>query len=53
MTQPPQQPTPDNDTAVTDDLIESTGNGPQPDDPDEQPSQDPNHLPPGTVTGQQ
>lgn len=50
MTETPQ---PDDDTGVTDDLIEHTGNGPQPDDPDEQPPQDPGHLPPGTVTGAQ
>jgi hypothetical protein len=40
------------DTTVTDSLVEPTGNGPQPDDPDEQPSQDPAALPEGTETGQ-
>ncbi len=48
-------PTPDgaDDTTVTDDLLEPTGNGLTADDPDEQPSQDPGDLPAGTVTGEQ
>ena len=45
------EPRPDDDLTGTDDLAEPTGNGPQPDDPDEQPSQNPGDLPPGTVTG--
>lgn len=45
-------PPPDGDETATetDELVEPTGNGPQPDDPDEQPSQDPGDLPDGTVT---
>ena len=46
-------PQPPEETTVTDDLVEPTDNGPQPDDPDEQPSQDPGDLPAGTVTGEQ
>jgi hypothetical protein len=45
-------PAPD-DLTDTDDLAEPTDNGLRPDDPDEQPSQDPDDLPPGTETGQQ
>jgi hypothetical protein len=45
MTEPTQD-----DLTVTDELAEPTGNGPQPDDPDEQPSQDPGDLPDGTET---
>jgi hypothetical protein len=44
---------PQHEATETDELVEATGNGPQPDDPDEQPPQDPEHLPDGTVTGQQ
>jgi hypothetical protein len=44
---------PDPAATETDDLVEPTGNGPQPDDPDEQPSQDPDDLPDGTQTGGQ
>jgi hypothetical protein len=36
------------DLTETDGLVESTGNGLQPDDPDEQPPQDPDTLPEGT-----
>ena len=39
------------DELVTDKLVEATGNGAQPDDPTEQPSQDPAQLPEGTETG--
>ncbi len=48
MTDPTPDPAP---LEETDDLVESTGNALQPGDPDEQPSQDPGELPPGTVTG--
>jgi hypothetical protein len=48
MTESQPDPTP---LEETDDLIESTGNGLQPDDPVEQPPQDPDHLPDGTETG--
>ena len=50
----PQQPEPIlgvvEDLTDTDDLVEGTGNGLTPDDPDEQPSQDPSALPEGTET---
>jgi hypothetical protein len=46
------EPQPD-DTTVTDELVERTDNGPRPDDPDEQPSQNPDDLPPGTETARQ
>jgi hypothetical protein len=39
------------DLTVTDDLVQNTDNGPQPDDPDDQPSQNPDDLPDGTATG--
>ena len=43
------EPRPDDlEATETDDLVETTGNGPQPDDPDEQPPQDPEWLPEGT-----
>ena len=38
------------DLTADDDLIERTDNGLRPDDPDEQPPQDPEHLPEGTAT---
>jgi hypothetical protein len=38
------------DMTETDQLVEPTGNGPQPDDPDVQPAQDPNAIPDGSVT---
>lgn len=43
----PQQP---EDLTDTDSLAEPTGNALQPDDPDDQPSQDPDSLPEGTAT---
>jgi hypothetical protein len=46
-------PVPLEDMTDTDDQVQPTGNGPQPDDPDEQPSQDPADLPDGTDTEQQ
>lgn len=45
------EPTPLEDMTDTDDLAERTNNGPQPDDPDEQPPQDPGWTPEGTETG--
>jgi hypothetical protein len=45
------EPAPDDVTATeTDELVEPTGNGLQPDDPDDQPSQEPGDLPDGTQT---
>jgi hypothetical protein len=44
----PQQPV--DDTTVTDGLVQPTDNGPRDDDPDEQPPQDPEWLPPGTTS---
>jgi len=46
-------PTPLEDMTDTDDQVQPTDNGPQPDDPDEQPSQDPADLPDGTDSEQQ
>jgi len=47
MTDPTPDPAP---LEETDDLVEPTGNALQPDDPAEQPSQDPDDLPPGTLS---
>ena len=47
------QPTDPEDYTVTDGLVEPTGNGPQPDDPDEQPPQDRMWLPPGSESERQ
>ncbi len=44
---------PADDATDADDLVEPTGNALQPDDPAEQPSQNPDDLPPGTVSGRQ
>jgi hypothetical protein len=46
----PEQP---EQATETDDLVEPTGNALQPDDPLDQPSQQPDDLPDGTVTDQQ
>jgi hypothetical protein len=46
----PQQ---DDLTAEADNLVQNTGNGQQPDDPIEQPSQDPAALPEGTETAEE
>jgi hypothetical protein len=48
MTEPQQD-----DTTVTDELVERTDNGWRQEDPLEQPSQDPGDLPAGTATGDQ
>lgn len=39
-------------SAEADNLVQRTDNGWHDGDPDEQPPQDPGHLPEGTVTGQ-
>lgn len=49
MTDPQQSP----DLTDTDNLVQNTGNGPAPDDPGDDVSQDPQHLPEGTETGAQ
>jgi len=46
-------PTPLEDMTVTDELVERTGNGAQPDDPDDQPTQDPTWVPEGSARGGQ
>lgn len=43
-------PTPLEDLTADDDKVQRTDNGPRPDDPAEQPSQEPGDLPPGTVS---
>lgn len=48
MTEPEQ----DDLSAEADNLVQNTGNGPAPDDPDDDVSQDPNALPEGTETAQ-
>jgi hypothetical protein len=47
MTEPTQD-----DLTDTDNLVQDTGNGPAPGDPDDDVSQDPGDLPEGTETGQ-
>jgi hypothetical protein len=47
MTGPQQS----DDLTDTDNLVQNTGNGPAPDDPGDEVSQDPGHLPEGTETG--
>ncbi len=42
--------TPLEDLTDTDDQVQRTDNGLRPDDPAEQPPQDPESLPPGTVS---
>lgn len=44
-------PTEPEDMTETDELVQDTGNGLQPDDPLDQPPQDPGALPEGTATG--
>jgi hypothetical protein len=44
------EPKQDDLSHEADHLVENTGNGAQPDDPSDQPSQDPGHLPEGTET---
>jgi hypothetical protein len=44
------EPTEQDDLTDTDDQVEATDNGLRPDDPLVQPPQDPEALPPGTVS---
>jgi hypothetical protein len=48
MTDPQQD-----DLTDTDNLVQQTVNGPAPDDPGDEVSQDPGHLPDGTETAQE